>query len=86
MKKGHKISGYKTISKLRNNKKLYKKVLKKTIALSKKKLEKYKEDVKADIKTKIIAESVVKIFELPLHSLITGNFFKKFATQIWKDV
>ena len=58
--------------------------MKKTIALAQEKLD--KEETKLDIKTKIIANSIIEIFELPLESLTYCNFSKKFATKIWKKI
>ena len=58
--------------------------MKKTIALAQEKLD--KEETKLDIKTKIIANSIIEIFELPLESLTYCNFLKKFARKIWKKI
>ena len=44
------------------------------------------EESKLDVKTKTIVESIVKIFELLLESLIHCNFFKKIATQICRKI
>ena len=66
----HIISGDKTILKFEKS---YQRFLKKAIVLPTNKLEKFKED-NSDIITKVIAETIVKIFELPLEGL-TGNKF-----------
>ena len=58
--------------KLEKNKKLYRGFLKKAIVLATNKLKKFKED--SVIITRVIAETIVKIFELPLEAL-TGNIF-----------
>ena len=65
----HKISGDKTILKFEKS---YQRFLKKAIVLPTNKLEKFKDN--SDIITKVIAETIVKIFELPLEGL-TGNKF-----------
>lgn len=64
LEKRQNISGFKTIIKLRANRELYKKYLNKAIALAQTKLD--KEETKLDTKTKIIAESIVKIFDLKI--------------------
>ena len=79
LKKRQNISGFKTIIKLRANRELYKRYLNKAIALAQTKLD--NEETKLDIKAKIIAESIVKIFDLKMF-----NFFKKFAAQISKQI
>ena len=75
MKERQNISRFKTIIKLRGDKKLYKMYFKKTIASAQEKLD--KEEAKLYIKTKTIANSIIEIFDLPLESLIHCNFFKK---------
>ena len=72
LKKRQNISGFKTIIKLRGDKKLYKKYLKKTTALAQEKLD--KKETKLVIKTKITANSIIEIFNLLLESLIHCNF------------
>ena len=64
LKKRKNISGFKTNMQLRSDKKLYEKYLKKKIALAQQKFD--KEELKLDIKTKLIAKSLIEIFELPL--------------------
>ena len=58
--------------------------MKKTIALAQEKRD--KEETKLDIKTKIIANSIIEIFELLLESLTYCNFFETFAIQFWKKI
>ena len=60
--------------------------MKKAIVLAKNKLEKFKKEEDGDIITTLIAETIVKIFELPLEAVTENNYFKKFATQIWKKI
>ena len=64
LKKRKNISGFKTNMQLRSDKKLYEKYLKKKIASAQQKFD--KEESKLDIKTKLIAKSLIEIFELPL--------------------
>ena len=78
----HKISGDKTILKFEKS---YQRFLKKAIVLPTNKLEKLKED-NSDIITKVIAETIVKIFELLLEGVTGNKFLKKFAIQIWKKI
>ena len=85
MKERQNISGFKTIIKLRGDKKLYKMYFKKTIASAQEKLD--KEEAKLYIKTKTVANSIIEIFDLPLESLIHCNFLKKFCnTNLEKDL
>ena len=84
MKKRQNIFGFKTIIKLRGDKKFYKKYLKKTTALAQERLD--KEETKLVIKTKITANSIIEIFNILLESLIHCNFLKKLAAEIWKSI
>ena len=72
--KQHKIPGNNTILKLEKKKKV-----------ETNKLEIFKEE-DSDIITRVIAETIVKIFELPPEALTGNNFFKRFAIQICKKV
>ena len=85
LRRTHKISRNKTILKLEKNKRLCRRFLKKAIVLATNKLEKFKEEG-SDIITRVIAETIVKIFELPPEALTGNNFFKRFAIQICKKV
>ena len=80
--KQHKIPGNNTILKLKKKKKVIKIFLKK---VETNKLEIFKEE-DSDIITRVIAETIVKIFELPPEALTGNNFFKRFAIQICKKV
>ena len=85
LRRTHKISRNKTILKLEKSKKLSRRFLKKTIVLATNKLEKFKEE-DSDIITRVIAETIVKIFELQLEVTSGNNFLKRFALQIWKKI
>ena len=80
--KQHKIPGNNTILKLEKKKKVIKIFLKK---VETNKLEIFKEE-DSDIITRVIAETIVKIFELPPEALTGNNFCKRFAIQICKKV
>ena len=85
LRRTHKISRNKTILKLEKSKNLSRRFLKKTIVLATNKLEKFKEE-DSDIITRVIAETTVKIFELPREATSGNNFLKRFALQIWKKI
>ena len=80
--KQHKIPGNNTILKLEKKKKVIKIFLKK---VETNKLEIFKEE-DSDIITRVIAETIVKIFELPLEALTGNNFLKRFVIRIWKKI
>ena len=87
LRRTHKISRNKTILKLEKNKRLCRRFLKKAIVLATNKLEKFKEEG-SDIITRVIAETIVKIFELQevMEAPTGNNFLKRFAIQIWKKI
>ena len=74
----HRKSGNKTILKPEKDKKVYRKIFKKAIVLAKNKLDKFQEK-NCTIIQKVIAETIIDIFELPIEALAG----KKFCKKIW---
>lgn len=72
----HRKSGNKTILELEKDKKLYRKIFKKSIILAKNKLDEFQEE-NCTIILKVIAETIIDIVELPIEALSLETILQK---------
>ena len=76
----------KTISKLTGDKEKRKQILKKAVKLVKNKLGDNIEEKDNSLIQKIISETIIDMFQLPIAALTLNNFAKKFAVAILNKV
>ena len=76
----------KTISKLTGDKEKRKQILKKAVKLVKNKLGDNIEEKDNSLIQKIISETIIDMFQLPIEALTLNNFAKKFAVAILSKV
>ena len=82
----HNKFGCKTILKLTRDKVKRKQILKKAVKLVKNKLGDNIEEKDNSLIQKLISETIIDIFDLPIEQLTLNNFAKKFAVAIWNKV
>ena len=82
----HNKFGCKTISKLTGDKEKRKQILQKAVKLVKNKLGDNIEEKDNSFIQKIILETIIDIFKLPIEVLALNNFAKTFAIAIWNKV
>ena len=83
----YKCIGNKVICKLEKNKKLYRKLLKKSIRLANERIyEIHKKEFETEhIVRQLIKDTIEDVFQLPIEALSLRNFWKKFGFKIYKS-
>ena len=83
----YKRIGNKVICKLEKNKKLYRKLLKKSIRLAYERIyEIHKKEFETEhIVRQLIKDTVEDVFQLPIEALSLRNVWKKFGFKIYKS-